>query len=197
MIECVCLECGHRFSRLRRRGSMEVCSPCLNKKRVRDWKRANKERARQHRGYGGDRESKKRYAKSDQGLANGRAKSHRWYWADPERARSAQRTNYARNRDRDIQKVVQRSERIAQSTPSWANLEDIAAVYAEARRLTPETGIRYQVDHIFPLKRKDSCGLHIRANLQLLPAKLNASKGNRLPTLNAGSVILQDAFAGG
>ena len=41
------------------------------------------------------------------------------------------------------------------------------------------TGIRWTVDHIVPIHHKDACGLHVAANLQVVPASWNFRKGNR------------------
>lgn len=41
------------------------------------------------------------------------------------------------------------------------------------------TGQSWDIDHIVPLKGKTSCGLHVWNNLQVIPAGLNRSKGNR------------------
>jgi hypothetical protein len=66
-----------------------------------------------------------------------------------------------------------------QATPPWADLDKIKAIYAEAARLTKATGIRHEVDHIHPLQSKVMCGLHVPANLQILPMSENRSKSNR------------------
>jgi hypothetical protein len=65
------------------------------------------------------------------------------------------------------------------ATPSWVNLERIANLYIESAKLAEETGLTYHVDHVVPLRSKIVCGLHCEANLRILDAGENRSKGNR------------------
>jgi excisionase family DNA binding protein len=62
---------------------------------------------------------------------------------------------------------------------SWADREAMKAIYAEAQRLTRETGIPHEVDHMLPLCGRIVSGLHVENNLQVLPKYLNRMKGNR------------------
>ena len=54
-----------------------------------------------------------------------------------------------------------------------------AAIYAEAARLTKETGIPHEVDHEVPLQGINVCGLHWHENLRIVTAFVNRSKGNK------------------
>lgn len=80
--------------------------------------------------------------------------------------------------------VSERSRRLKasrkQAFVSWADRDRMAAFYAEAARLTAETGIPYEVDHIVPLTSKIVCGFHCEANLQVVPRAVNRSKLNRI-----------------
>ena len=75
--------------------------------------------------------------------------------------------------------VVARQKRIKKATPSWTDLTAIKQFYVEAQRLTRETGIPHEVDHIIPIQGKLVSGLHVPANLQILTEKENQIKNAR------------------
>jgi hypothetical protein len=83
------------------------------------------------------------------------------------------------NKDRVIESTSRRRAMKLCATPSWSSSKDCAAIYAKAALLTATTGVKHHVDHIVPMRSKTVCGLHVPANLQVLPAIENIVKGNR------------------
>jgi hypothetical protein len=84
----------------------------------------------------------------------------------------------------------QREAAQIRATPPWADPKKIAEIYAEAARITAETGIPHHVDHIVPLQGPVATygpfrgvrivfGLHWEGNLRVIPARENVVKGNR------------------
>lgn len=69
-----------------------------------------------------------------------------------------------------------------QATPLWLNKTQklqIQSVYSLTRLLTNLFNIKFEVDHIVPLKGVNCRGLHVPWNLQILTKSDNCSKGNK------------------
>jgi hypothetical protein len=61
----------------------------------------------------------------------------------------------------------------------WADKSKILEMYKLAETLSKKTGIKYHVDHIYPLQSDFICGLHWEGNLQVIPAIENIRKSNK------------------
>lgn len=72
-----------------------------------------------------------------------------------------------------------RKARKRRATAGWANKVAIGEIYAFAKIKTDLTGVKWEVDHIVPMKSKRVCGLHTDYNLQVIRRSENTSKGNR------------------
>ena len=69
------------------------------------------------------------------------------------------------------------------ATPPWLtkiDFKEIEELYLCARMFKLYTGQDYHVDHIVPLQGKNVCGLHVPWNLQVITAKENLSKSNKI-----------------
>ena len=64
-----------------------------------------------------------------------------------------------------------------QRTPKWADRKLMTLIYMESAKITSSTGIKHEVDHIFPLQGEIVSGLHVPSNLQILIMSENRSKG--------------------
>jgi hypothetical protein len=99
--------------------------------------------------------------------------------ADPEKSRKQSLLWHKRHPAKSafISKTYQARKRKA--VPLWANMGRIEALYSLAAMLTSNTGEKWHVDHIIPLKNNFVCGLHVYGNLRVVPAKVNLQKSNK------------------
>lgn len=144
--------------------------PAAKLAKNRAWSDANKARHLQM--------SRDYYARNkDEQLALNRA----WRAANPERMRAAEKAWKLANPEKVTAFAAKRRAAKLLRTPAWLTAEDIRKIedfYFQAKRLSEETGILYEVDHILPLQAKLVSGLHVPSNLQVLPRSKNRSKCN-------------------
>jgi flagellum-specific peptidoglycan hydrolase FlgJ len=108
------------------------------------------------------------------------ARQHEARAANPEKQTAYSRRHYEANKEHYAEKCAyRRTQRIA-ATPPWCDRSKIAELYLEAQRLTQETGVPHEVDHIIPLSGKRVCGLHIPQKMQIITRRQNRTKHNRL-----------------
>ena len=126
-------------------------------------------------------------------------KTPEWKQADARRHKKYEQTDKGRNnhkrylqtsKGKSKHRSIQAARRALKlkATPPWLTKElrnKIQEFYDQATKLTKETGIQHEVDHVVPLQGKNVSGLHVPWNLQVLPAfgpNGNRFKGNKHPS---------------
>lgn len=163
---CICDKCLE-FNRYRQRGS--------NAKRaeyIKNWQNENKEKVNEYAREWNQRNPEKRKEVIED-----------WRKRNPDKVKEMNRRagkKWASN-NKGARNAIDMRRKAAkiQRTPKWADLEAIKMVYTEAAKLSKETGIRHEVDHIVPLQGVNVSGLHVHNNLQIITRRDNRSKGNK------------------
>jgi hypothetical protein len=88
------------------------------------------------------------------------------------------------NQDKRNAHEAKRRASKLKATPNWLTKEQLLEIeefYTLCKELQwlSDPNDPLQVDHIMPLQGKNSCGLHVPWNLQILPRSLNIKKHNR------------------
>lgn len=74
------------------------------------------------------------------------------------------------------------SDKVNKRTPKWLSKlqnDHIKLFYEAAVKMTKEIGIKFDVDHIIPLQGKNTSGLHVPWNLQVITETENCIKHNK------------------
>lgn len=82
------------------------------------------------------------------------------------------------NRGAHNARVALRDAIKLKATPAWANFLLISDLYEQARKITSETGVDHEVDHVVPLRSRYVCGLHCESNLRIITKAANRAKRN-------------------
>lgn len=136
-------------------------------KRNKEWVKRNPERAL---------EFGKKYRSNNSDKECARARKYRQ--ANAEALRESSKRYHEKNPEAKATWDAARRAQRRRAMPPWADTNAIKAFYRAAKQRTKETGTVWHVDHIIPLQHELVCGLHIPANLQLLPAVENTKKHN-------------------
>ena len=175
-----CKSCAKWALRKSRDGNREKCRAWQ-----RNWRSENLERARElERNWytrnpdKAKEKARKQYAKANKGERS--LKFKKWVAANAGHRKEYQRQWMSDNREVMRAHGQFRAALKKLAVPVWADKEKMKEFYVRARDLEKITGMSHHVDHIVPLNSRIVCGLHCEANLQVLTAAENISKGNRV-----------------
>lgn len=103
------------------------------------------------------------------------------YWVDPAIRAKSKAKSIDKKRERFARDpAYKRAFRLwgrAQTkskVPPWVKIVDFVPVCKKALR----KGLRYEIDHVIPLRHPLVCGLHVPDNVRVVLRKTNAKKGN-------------------
>jgi hypothetical protein len=125
------------------------------------------------------------------------AKKRRDENPEKEKARGRRFRQSINGKAKSNARLAKRRSAKLQRTPPWSTIKEeleIKQFYLNASKLTKETGIPHEVDHIIPLQGENVSGLHVPWNLQILSRSLNIRKGNRMLDENSDLYIECEKF---
>jgi hypothetical protein len=102
-----------------------------------------------------------------------------YYWRDPGRRSEWHKKWMSQNPDKVYTYNSNRRALKISATPGWYDEAKVEEIFAECIKISKESGIKHNVDHIVPLNSPYVCGLHWHGNLQILTQVENFSKLNR------------------
>lgn len=103
---------------------------------------------------------------------------NREYWREMNR-RSYRNWTCEQRQKRNLEGLMRhRRTKVASRGDEFTEFVFMEA-YDLAKRRESTTGFKWHIDHIIPLNGKNVSGLHVWNNLQVIPASVNLSKGNK------------------
>jgi len=174
----------------------QLCKDALKERQNTEWHR-EKFRANAKQYYWNNTEECKRKAKKYRKENPDKVREYKRRWIEenkerhmeyfeqyrknnPDKISKYYKKYYEKNKHEYARRCKEYRERINKVTPQWYDPSKAKDLYDLADKLRDATGEDWDVDHIIPVKAEKVCGLHWHENLQVIPATLNRSKGNKL-----------------
>ena len=160
---------------------MKTCSQCKQLKSKIDFSKDHEK----HDGYRSNCKSCSKKSKTEWYQCNKAAVKEvvkTWAQANPEKKKVYDERWRRNNPEQQCIRTRKYQTSKNNRMPAWLTEEQhaqIETLYLLAKELQWLSEEPLQVDHIVPLQGKNVSGLHVPWNLQILPKKLNCTKGNR------------------
>ena len=137
------------------------------------------ERARKQHADGYYAIQKERYFSREDIKERSRARTRQWVIDNPDRKKSGDKKWAIDNPDKVRAINAKRRASVRDACRPWltnAHRKEMESVYSLSIEAERNTGIRHDVDHIFPLQAKYACGLHIPSNLRVMTRSANLKR---------------------
>lgn len=126
---------------------------------------------------------RKKWQQENREIVSGYSK--KWYAnADPEVLAKNRKDYRNRNPEMFAKHSVKRRSFEKAAMPKWLSDDEkneIKLIYLKRDFINDVTGIKHEVDHVYPIQGKNCCGLHVPWNLQIITALENKKKTNTVP----------------
>ena len=152
-------------------GRRSECIEC-KREQSKEYRRQNKERVLEY--------SRQKYAADKE---SHRFRCKRWSEMNQDKIKENNARWYRENKHKCFAHSAKYRAAKLSAAPNWdSELNEfvIQEAYAISQLNSKLTGVDHHVDHIIPLQGKLVCGLHWYQNLQVIPAKLNRMKSNKV-----------------
>jgi Zn ribbon nucleic-acid-binding protein len=157
---------------------------------------AEKQRGKNWRALNADKKRDADIAWRSQNLQKVRAYREKWRKENPEAEIQSKRNWLQQNRAYSRASAARYRAQKKDAAPPWADMKKIQQIYNECLNISMETSILHHVDHIVPLRNPKVCGLHVPWNLQIITARDNQKKGNKMPPIKMQRAAIME-FDGG